>query len=1159
MSHLSILQNSLINLADFARFRWWTGTERHNLYTHDLTPDTDGLLRPVRDPESGVWQLGLEWDEPRDIRQVVVRFAGDAPPDLRAQYWQNTWPTPAPERRPGARRGWIGRDDPWHGRWVTVRAETTIARAPFPSPRVPLLPFARVPVSGTQSPPPGTGAGATITFTFDPVDLPELRGVMSAAQLEEAAHYLAPFRRTLKLRLVCGGDAQPIIAELGVYSDTRWDEGEIDVRCIENGKWQMVNDGWQAVNGEALSVTPIDAACVRLRVRYADCGADSADRTILTLHDGERGFSFRVADLDRGPIYIKDYGAYITWAGGESFEAYQRRLAGAPKPIYDRIFDEPEQSLARALAEIPPLDVVKQDSYTGLGRYLPLSLEAGRQEFALRHNGELFADKTQLKLSGRDAARLLWPGAQLRFRFGTGDPPDFREPGHRTAQSLLDGWLPVVISRWLDREIEVEETAFVAQLEGPMTGPDARRGDEDVVAMLRFVLCNTTHGRKQVHFWLAIAPQEQLEVCDELILAQGRVVPDVPVARAWRVDAYPESRLRGVFHSGGRGTLAAVPCAENGVSRVIPTAILYTVELDGGESHTLTMTVPFVTLSTDLTDNANPLKSVQSVDTPNFDEKLVDVVAYWRGYVESGGQMDVPDAVLSDFHKAARVHVGISVDKEPENGLYVVPAGTWSYGACGNEATWQITMLDQAGHHDRAAAYLETFLQTQGIAAPDGKFTAAEGALVAVNFDGGAPVMGSFAYNLDHGYIMECLAHHYRYTADRTWLDRVTPNLIAACDFVIRERESTKQRMSESRSIRFNPENPVNPVQFSEESRVAEWGLLPAGHLEDNPEWRHWFTVNAHAYAGLRAIADVLASVDHPEAARLTREADAYRQDIRQAALRAMVESPVVRLLDGTYSPHIPTRTGIRGREWGWFREAAYGALHLLEGGVFAPDEPEMTWVLKDLEDNLFVSREWGRPVDLEKFWFSHGGVTIQPNLMDLGIDYLRRGQIKHALRALFNNFGSELYPDVRTFTEHPVTELGHGVGPFYKSPDESKALVWLRHFLLHEEGDALHLALGAPRAWFAPGQSFGARDMASFFGPVTYRVQTRPTEVTVDVELSDERPPRELHIHVRLPEGQVIKAVTVSGQPHADFKSEVIRIAKPSRCLMIVVTYTGA
>jgi hypothetical protein len=269
-----------------------------------------------------------------------------------------------------------------------------------------------------------------------------------------------------------------------------------------------------------------------------------------------------------------------------------------------------------------------------------------------------------------------------------------------------------------------------------------------------------------------------------------------------------------------------------------------------------------------------------------------------------------------------------------------------------------------------------------------------------------------------------------------------------------------------------------------------------------------------------------------------------------------MARAPVVRLRDGTAVPHVPTRARLRGREWGWFREAAYGALHLLEGGVFDPDEPEMTWVLKDLEDNLFVSREWGRPVDLERFWFSHGGVTIQPNLQQTAIDYLRRGQVKHALRALFNNFGASLYPDLRLFAEHPVVELGHGVGPFYKPSDEAKSLLWLRAFLLHEEGETLHLALGAPRAWFAAGQSFGVREMASFFGPVSYGVKAERERIAVRVELDERRRPEELVVHVRDSEERPIKGVTVNGDALTGFAAETICIASPPAVIEIKVEY---
>ncbi len=1094
-----------IDLAQFAETRWWTGTQRHDLIVHPLTPDAGGILLPAHDPLSGAWHWGLEWSEPRDVRQVVVQFAGAPPSKVQIQYWQNTWPTPAPERLPGARRGWIGRDDPWHGQWVAVRGEQIVE-------------------------------GTKMTFNFDPVDLPELQGIRSSAQLEQAEHYLARFRRTLKVRIVCFDAQQPRITELHAYSDAMWLEGDIDILFGVESEIPQNWSGWvEAINGTILDITSLyfdgdDAVLsdnhwkfhqsenttranvkgIRLHVRYASCDARSGDRTILSLHTRARSFSFLMHDLGHGPIYIPDYGVYISWTDGPSFEAYKTEMAAKPQPIYDRIAGEPEHSLDRAMREIPPLDVIKQDSYTGLGRYLPLSVEAGRQEFAIRHNGELFADKDQLKLQGRDAAHLLWSGPRMRFRYGTSDPPDFRESGHTTHQSLMDGWLPVVNSQWVDRDIEVEQTTFVTLLDGPLTTLELRKGDEDSVAMQRFTLRNTTHTRKQASFWLVITPQEHLQLEDGKICACGRVVPAEPVSRQWRIEQYTEPRLRCTVNTNGRGDLNVIPFAEDaGQAQAIPTAVLYTISLDGGEAHSLTIHTPFVSFT-----HASDWERVSAL---NYDAKLVDVVAYWRAYVESGGQMVVPDTILTDFHKAARVHVGISVDKDPDSALYVVPAATWSYGACGNEATWQITMLDQAGHHDRAEAYLETFLQTQGLAAPDGLFESAEGALLAMNIDAGTPEMGGFGYNLDHGYIMECLANHYRYTQDEVWLARVIPNLIAACDFVIRERQRTKK------------DNEAG-------QRDLAWGLLPAGHLEDNPEWRHWFAVNAHACAGMHAIAGILVDKGHPDAERIKTEAAAYRADIRDAVRKATAASPVVELLDGTYIPHVPTRTGIRGREWGWFREAAYGALHLMEGYVFDPDEEEMTWILKDLEDNLFVSREWGRPVDLEKAWFSHGGVTIQPNLMDLSIDYLRRGQIKHALRALYNNYGASLFTDVRTFTEHPVVELGHGVGPFYKSPDESKALIWLRHSLLHEEANTLHLAMGAPRAWFAPGASFGVRKMATLLGAISYEIINTPSLTTVHITLAEDHHLNKLIIHMRLPEGKRMHAVMCNGKPFVFF-----------------------
>jgi hypothetical protein len=566
---LTVQPGDRVNLVHSASLRWWEGTIPHDLRAHELSPDEAGYLRPVWVDEGDAWHLGLEWESVRDVRQVVVTYVDEVPSDLEIQYWQRNWPTPAPERRPGARRGWIGQDDPWHGRWVTVRAARVIV-------------------------------DRTCTITFDPVDLPELRRWTTWEKLEEAEEYLAPFRRTLKLRLVsrgcCSGEKQPVIEQLGVFSAARRQAGCIDVwfGALEAGgtDWSGVAE---VVNGillrvELLGFESTDAAAPDGAGASADAAADSwtcrvsdepkgvrlhllytvdqvlpAAGTILTLRTAAKSFSFLMADLVDGRIVIPDYHAAVVWGGEPRPRLGRETLSPAsPGTIYRRVFDEPEHSLERVMAEIPPLDVVKHDSGTGLGRYLPLSLETGRQEFAVRHNGELFADKAALKLSGRDAARLLWPGRRMRFRFGSGDPPDFREVGHATRQSLLEGWLPVVISRWLDREIAYEETVFVAAIEGAVGDSAGSRGSEDVAALVRFLLRNTTHGRKTVYLWLSIQPQESLTLEEgRFLVALGRVVPDVAVARHWRVDAYPEPRLRCTIDTGVGGVARVVPSGED--------------------------------------------------------------------------------------------------------------------------------------------------------------------------------------------------------------------------------------------------------------------------------------------------------------------------------------------------------------------------------------------------------------------------------------------------------------------------------------------------------------------------------------------------------------------------------------------------------------------
>jgi hypothetical protein len=212
---------------------------------------------------------------------------------------------------------------------------------------------------------------------------------------------------------------------------------------------------------------------------------------------------------------------------------------------------------------------------------------------------------------------------------------------------------------------------------------------------------------------------------------------------------------------------------------------------------------------------------------------------------------------------------------------------------------------------------------------------------------------------------------------------------------------------------------------------------------------------------------------------------------------------------------------------------------------VFDPQEQEVTWLLKDLEDNLFVTWAYGWATDLERDWFSRGGVTVQANLLNNIVTYLRRGQAKHAVRSLFNDIGLNLYRDVMCSTEHPVVEPGHGVGPNYKTPDECGFLCSLRRSLVLEQGEVLHLGLGLPTSWLEPGQGVRLERAATNFGPLSLSIAASQDgkHAEVQVALQARRAPKSIELHLRDPKGRSLQRVWLDEQVWDDHDASVVRL----------------
>ena len=377
-------------------------------------------------------------------------------------------------------------------------------------------------------------------------------------------------------------------------------------------------------------------------------------------------------------------------------------------------------------------------------------------------------------------------------------------------------------------------------------------------------------------------------------------------------------------------------------------------------------------------------------------------------------------------------------------------------------------------------------------------------------------------YNQHHGWILWGLAEHYWHTRDRAWMERAAPKLIKGCRWVLEERKGTMKR-----DARGNP--------------VPEYGLLPAGALEDVKDFWYWlstkqfYLVGPHKYC---CCAEGFWSSRGPQVGGVSGKIRA-RRTARLSRGNGSLPSPVVRLRDGTYIPHFPSCVYTRGRSHGWLRETLEGAIMLIVTRLLDPNSLEASWILKDYEDNLYISDKYGYSIPVfERFWFSRGGFSMQPNLLHGPLPYLYRDEIKHFLRAYFNSFASAFDPTLRMFCEHPLPELGYMVGDHFKTSDESQSTYWLRLMFVTELDDMVHLGRGIPRYWFQEGKTIGIRNASTHFGRLGYEIRTNIKDGRIQMSLDPptRNAPREILVRFRHPEGKTIQRVQVNGKTWQDF-----------------------
>ncbi|MBI3911260.1 MAG: hypothetical protein HY320_10040 [Armatimonadetes bacterium] len=895
---------------------------------------------------------------------------------------------------------------------------------------------------------------------------------VNAREFPELKDYPATFRTTLKIR-IAADEPLPEIEGIEAYTDSVWE------RRVVRLAWDKAPQDevkLEVFNGVVDGLDRCSSHHFQMRLwAAANPDPNTFDRTLVTVR-GPRAFTFAVDDLAQRPLFLPPFGVAVL--DGEDERDYAAVVAAqaarGEKTLYDRVALLPEQTWKAAWEGMP----AKRKPL-----YLPLGLDGGRQRFRLDADGSVTyrINSHQLRYRpGKDSPRIEQDGVPLRCWFGMSCHPVIR--------TIEEGCLPIAQTTWEEEGVRVQQTAFVTALSGTQTDGPPPPGDAFAVLLARFTFINPTQTARIAALRLRCEAGDHPE--------------------ALRADAggrlWSGERLRGQIVADG------APVAEQG-------ALHWSWELAPGQSREAVVKLPYVLL----TEAAEHVALAQL----DFAHEHAAVAGYWRRRLDQSMRLITPEPMLNEFHRAHAAHLLINCEREPDSERRFARVGSFGYGAYGNESCMMVVNLDRRGYHTEARQCLDAWLRYQGTAELPGDFSSKEGVLYGA---GGYEAGG---YNQHHGWILWCLAEHYRFTRDTDWLRRAAPGILAGAEWVIRERQRTAGRADLGR------------------------GLLPAGSLEDIGDWWPWLSTNCYTWRGLDAAAWALAQIQHPEAGRLRQEAEDYHAALLAAFREAARRAPVVRLRDGTAVPHIPSHVYRRGRSFGWVCETLEGALHLLISRVIDPHSPEAEWIVKDYEDNLYLSHQWGYTLDdFEAHWFGRGGMSMQSCLLLDVEPYLYRDDVKHALRALFNAIAVGYFPDVRMITEHALPNMGDWRGDHYKSSDESNAAGWLRQIFAREAGEELLLGQAVPREWLRAGQRCGVERAATHFGPMSLIYEAGEEQITARLEAPRRDPPRSIRLRFREPGGRPLASVTVSGQRWTDFQGEWVRLPGDIGATTVVV-----
>jgi hypothetical protein len=523
--------------------------------------------------------------------------------------------------------------------------------------------------------------------------------------------------------------------------------------------------------------------------------------------------------------------------------------------------------------------------------------------------------------------------------------------------------------------------------------------------------------------------------------------------------------------------------------------------------------------------------------------------------LDKGTKIRVPETAVNNIYKAQllynQAHIVQAADRD-----YYMPVdsfvGVWPWSHMK-----QMSAMSEYGYHDDVRKTLGYFLKIQGKRAPNGmKVTSYAGVFPSsATFDESgwdqdpestiygriaqymAPKIAEFPnWSNATGCILYAFGEHYFYTGDREWLEGVAPAILKACDWIVTQRQQTKQTNAQGQ-------------------KVLEYGLLPAGQAYDatagQAESNYFSFTDGFSYKGLRRAAEALADSNHPDGPRLVKEADAYRDDIHEVMRRT-------RRTDESLALYPEQLHGPDG--WATW---STGPISLIDAGLMDPHDPDFLRIEDYMKKhyNQGMLGLTGRCRSENPGIHGNSYYVVQSDYI-YHYAWVLRGDVEKSLLTLYSALGLGVDKQTRCAVER-ILAYDRRYAPFsVNTPHGAELCTMVRRTLVVEHDGTLSLLPGAPRRWLEAGKKIEVLNAATYFGKMSLTVDSRVDQQQIEVELllQNERKNHVRTIQLRIPHptNQPMQQVTVNGAAWTNFNAEkeVMELTPDQSRYRVVVRY---